>query len=75
MPAQIDIEEILARNPRISREQLEQLREMLRQLRERGVERKGYDLAPPFGGHRVAVQDHARGELRLIRLKAPSRSE
>lgn len=67
----LDFDEILSRNPRINQDQLEQARAMLRRLREHGLQRKGYDLAPPFGRYRVSVQDNARGEPRLIR---PSRS-
>ncbi len=77
MPGQVTLDEILSRNPRIDEEELEEARELLRQLRERGVRRKGYDLAPPFGGHRAAVRDARDNgtDPRLVRLRKPHQSE
>lgn len=62
-------EDILARNPQIDREKLEEAGEMLRRLRERGVRRKGYDLASPLGGHRAEAQDDLRVDSRTVHLR------
>lgn len=76
MSERFDLEEILARNPQIDPEKLEEAREMLRRLRERGVRRKGYDLATPFGGHRASVQDDTgANDPRLVRLRRPRDAE
>lgn len=69
MPAPFDPSEILSRNPRIDPDELEKARELHRRLRENGVRRKEYDLAPPLGGHRVAAQDDAWVDPRLVRLR------
>lgn len=69
MPTHIELEDILSRNPQIDQDELEKAREMLRHLREQGVRRKDYDLAPPFGGQRVSVRDGARTEPRLIQQR------
>jgi hypothetical protein len=68
MPKQVDPAEILARNPQVDPDRLERALEALRRLRDRGLRRKEYDLAPPFGGRRASVQDGARLEPRLGQL-------
>jgi hypothetical protein len=37
-------------------DQLRQSRELLEKLRDHGLQKKGYDLAPPFGGKRVSIK-------------------
>lgn len=70
MLRRLDLEQILAGNPQIDPEQLEEAREMHRRLRERGIRRKDYDLASPFGGHRASVQeDTGADDPRLVRLR------
>lgn len=71
MPGRFDPDEILARNPQIDQARLEEARDMLRRLREKGVRRKGYDLAPPFGGRRAVVKDKSRAEPRQVRARRP----
>ena len=67
MPKEIDLEEILSQNPQIDPDKLADSREMLRKLRERGVRRKDYDLAPPFGGRRAIIQDKVRTASHLTK--------
>jgi hypothetical protein len=67
----VTAEDILRQNPQIDRDQLEEMRETLRRLREQGARRKDYDLVPPFGGRRVTVLDDARAEPRPTRAKRP----
>lgn len=69
MHAQFDLDDILSHNPQINRDQLEKARELNRRLHERGVRRKEYDLAPPFGGHRIFIHDDAHTDPRLVRLR------
>ncbi|MEJ7652619.1 MAG: hypothetical protein WKH64_04335 [Chloroflexia bacterium] len=72
MSERFDIDEILSRNEQIDLEKLEEGRELLRRLRERGLRRKGYDLATPYGGRRVTVQDRTGADdPRLVRLRRP----
>ncbi len=71
MAARFDPDEMLSRNPQIDLDRLEEGRELLRRLRENGVRRKEYDLAPPFGGRRAPIQDDAQTDPRLARLKQP----
>lgn len=67
MPKHLELDEILARNPQIGERELEKANKMLRELRDLGVRRKGYDLAPPFGGRRALAQDSLRPERSLSR--------
>lgn len=70
MAKRLSPDDILARNPEIDRDQLEEAREALRRLREMGVQRKGYDVVSPFGGgHRVSVHDEKRNEPRQLRVR------
>jgi len=71
MPEQIDVDEVLSRNPQIDGEELAKAREMLQQLRGQGVRRKGYDLGSPFGDHRASVKEDVRRNSRLVRLRGP----
>lgn len=64
-PKALDPEEVLARNPQIDRRQLDEFRELLRRLQEQGIQRKDYELAPPFGGARVTVRDQGGTRIRL----------
>lgn len=62
-------DELIDRNPKLDRELIQRNDEMSERLREQGVQRKGYDLVPPFGGHKVTVQDHPGADRRLVRLR------
>lgn len=62
-------DELIDRSPKLDREAIQKSDDMTEQLREQGVQRKGYDLALPFGGHRVTVQDHPSVDRRLLRLR------
>jgi hypothetical protein len=67
-------EEILARNPQVKPEELEKARELRRQLREMGVQRKGYDLAPPFGGKHAVTRKDEWSADRIIHLNPPGKA-
>ena len=69
MSERFDANEILALNPQVDREQSEAVMDLHRRLQEAGVQRKSYDLAPPFGGRRASVQDDARSDVRVIRKR------
>jgi hypothetical protein len=71
MTERLDPNRILPANPQIDPEKLEEAREMLRRLRELGVQRKGYDLMPPFGGRRVTVREDSAIEPRPVRMRRP----
>lgn len=74
MPKEFDLEDVLRRNPHIDRERVKEAQELIRRLREKGVQRKGYDLAPPFGGRRVIAKDAPAAAPRLLRSRRPPRS-
>ncbi len=74
MTTRIDIEDVLACNPNVDRQELKRIQELLRRLQEAGVVRKGYDLAPPLGGRRATVQDDPLSDSRLVRLSRGPRT-
>jgi hypothetical protein len=65
---------LFSRNPQVEPGQLEKARELRRHLHERGVQRKGYDLAPPSGGRRASAHDE-RADSRVIRLRRPKTTD
>jgi len=65
----LDFHEIPARNLRIDRDQMEKAQEVINYLRERGMRRKGYDLAPRTTGLRPSAKRPARPDPRLVRLR------
>ena len=69
MPGRIDYDELLARNPHIDPKQVEKANELYRGLRDMGVQRKGYDLAPPYGGRRVAAHGDDRADTPPLRSR------
>ena len=68
-------DDILPHNPGVDPQQLEEARQLHRRLREQGVRRKVYDLAPPFGGRRVSAREDAGADPRMVRLKRSSDTE
>jgi hypothetical protein len=48
MPKILDLAKILKRSPNINPKKLEESRKLLLKLRNRGIRRSGYGLAPPF---------------------------
>lgn len=71
MTERLTLEQILRKNPRVDREDLDEAREMLARLREHGAHRKEYDLVSPFGGRRVTVLDDVCADPRPIRGRRP----
>ena len=57
MPEKINLAEVLAENPHVDPQQLNESMELLEKLRGCGVQGRGYELVPPFGGRRVQVVD------------------
>lgn len=71
MPNEFDLEDVLKRNPHIDRDRVEKATRLLRRLREKGLHRKGYELAPPFGGRRAVPKDAAPTPAKLARSRRP----
>ena len=71
MPELPDLDKLLERNPQIDRGRVEEIQEALRRLRERGVNRKGYDLSMPGGGRRATTRSDVRVAPRLLRSHQP----
>ncbi len=69
MSERFDADDVLARNPHIDREQVEEVMDLHRRLKDAGLQGKNYDLAPPFGGRRASVQDDAHSDVRIIRKR------
>ncbi len=70
MTVTFDLDEILAGNPQVSPDELRAARDLLRRLREHGLQRKEYDLTPPFGGRRVQIQEAPESDPRVVRLRS-----
>lgn len=64
----LDIEQILKLNPHIKREELEIIHEILLRLREGGIKRAGYGLAPPFVRRRASAQPQEDSDSRTVHL-------
>ena len=56
MPEKLNVEEIIARNPNINQEMLERVMELEAAMRAIGVQRKSYDIMPPFRRRPVPTQ-------------------
>lgn len=69
MPNRLDIEDILARNPHLNIEMVNEAKELDQQLREMGLLRKGYDIVAPFGRRRLSAQDDAKLNPRHMRRR------
>ena len=70
MPEQLDLKEILKRNPQVDQKKLEEARALLRELRQTGTRGAGYNLAPPFERRRASSTDCA-GDSRTVHLTRP----
>lgn len=68
MAEELDIRDILARNPHISEKQLEEALEMLRSRRKTGVKGSGYNLSPPYARKRVSAGSDDAVDPRTIHL-------
>jgi hypothetical protein len=53
----IDVNELLKKNPGVDRAEFERVSEMIRRFRESGGVKKGYNLAPPHQRTRVGDAD------------------
>lgn len=68
MARRFDLEDVIAQNPSIDRDCLEEALRASEQIRADNLGRKPYDLAPPYGGRHVGVEEDHRPDPRLIRL-------
>lgn len=64
----INIDKILAVNPSISREEMEQIRNMTKALRERGLKPRGYRIAGPSDRRPVKVGYADKSDPRIVNL-------
>jgi D-mannonate dehydratase len=48
IPTELDQQDVMTRNPKIDRTQLEEVRELMEELRESGIEPARYNLEQPF---------------------------
>lgn len=71
MPEQFTLEQLIALNPDIDKDQLEQSRKLRNKLRANGTKGAKYGLASPFVCRRVAVGENADSDPRTIHLKHP----
>lgn len=62
-------DEVIERNHKLDKEAIQKNHDLTERLREQGVQRKEYDLAPPFGGQRMTVQDDPNRDPRFVRLR------
>ena len=69
MPTEIDVKEILRQNTNIDQAELARLQEALERLRKAGLRPRGYRLAPPSGGRRVAIHSDEHKTGRPVKSK------
>lgn len=69
-PKEISLDKILKQNPHIRREELEENSSLNEELRQAGIHRRGYQLAPPFARRRVLAGEPEKPDPRTINLKA-----
>jgi hypothetical protein len=67
MAQKIDINEIARNNPQVSLEQLRKGRRLLKQLRQLGVRKVRYRLAPASAGRRVHVVENSEAKIITLR--------
>ena len=67
----VDVEEILRRNPQIDRGKFEEGRRALERQGERPLQRREYDLLPSHGGKRVSVRRDLSERNSQIRNQLP----
>ena len=56
MPAALSLDELAALNPGIDKDQIKETSERLKELRQRGIRRRGYHLATPLTRRRGTAQ-------------------
>jgi hypothetical protein len=64
-----NIDDITEANPNVDREELEKGRELLRQLRERGVHGAGRKLASPLARRRALIDEEPSKDPRTVQLR------
>lgn len=68
MPERFDVDDMLARNPEINQEMLEEAKELDVRLRVMGIQRKGYDILSPFKRRRPPTPRSDPPAIRLRRV-------
>jgi hypothetical protein len=63
------VEEILALNPHINKEEFEKAREVLQKLQKGRTKGSGYGLLPPFERRHITVGEGDKMDRRTIHLK------
>ncbi len=72
MANRFELDEILASNPHIDPNLLEQSKEILNKLREAGVKKAGYNLASPYARRRNTPSSIG-SDPRVVHLRRSSR--
>ena len=57
MPQRIDLDDLLAKNPQVDANQLNESAKLTEELQNSGLSRRGYTLAPPFARRRAQIDD------------------
>ena len=60
MPQPLEVEKLIANNPSVDRQQMDEVRLAIKQLRDAGVKRAEYDLEVPFSRQPARAPDAAR---------------
>lgn len=69
MPKKIELDAIIKGNPQVDLEKLREGIELSKELQNRGVTARGYELPPPYARKRAEVVDNAFDDPRLFRLR------
>jgi hypothetical protein len=71
MPEHLELEDILALNPQVDEQLLEQARELLRKIRQGGIKKHGYNLASPYTKRYGPVGRGESLDPRTVRVGRP----
>ena len=68
MPEHLELEEILALNPQVDEQLLQQARELLRKMRQTALKKRGYNLASPYAKRHAPVGRNETVDPRTVRV-------
>lgn len=68
MPEHLELDEILALNPQVDEQLLEQARKLLTKIRQQGISKHGYNLVSPYARQPRPVSQEGSVDPRTVRV-------
>ena len=68
MPEYLELDEILTLNPQVDEQLLEQARELLSEMRQHGISKRGYNLTSPYARHPRLMSKENSIDPRMVRV-------